>query len=227
MGIEADKIIIALDFEEKSSALALVQQLSDFNCHFKVGKEMFTRFGPAFVETLIKNGASVFLDLKFHDIPNTVYKACYAASELGVWMLNVHALGGMEMMQAAKSAVVKSNTHLIAVTVLTSLNDNLLQQMGFNQSVDTVALNLAKLTHEAGLSGVVASAIDANNIKTNTAEDFLVVSPGIRLTETSHDDQKRIMTPKAAIDNGSDYLVIGRPITKATNPVQIMTNIIT
>ena len=219
--INDPKIIVALDYADADSALKLVSQLDPGLCRLKVGKELFTAAGPQFVEKLTRSDFGVFLDLKFHDIPNTVAKACAAASNLGVWMLNVHASGGMEMMQAAKQAVDSSTNKplLIAVTVLTSMNQQTLNQIGIHTDLATHVLNLAKLTQQSGLDGVVCSALEAETLRTNLGRDFCLVTPGIRPANASKDDQSRIVTPKDALALGSSYLVIGRPITQAVNPL--------
>jgi len=215
------KIIVALDYADADSALKLVNQLDPALCRLKVGKELFTAAGPQFVEKLARSNFGVFLDLKFHDIPNTVAKACSAASNLGVWMLNVHASGGLEMMQAAKQAVDSSDSKplLIAVTVLTSMNQETLSQIGIHTDLSTHVLNLAKLTQQAELDGVVCSALEAQMLRSNLGSKFCLVTPGIRPANASKDDQSRIVTPANALALGSNYLVIGRPITKAENPL--------
>jgi orotidine-5'-phosphate decarboxylase len=215
------KIIVALDYADADSALKLANQLDPALCRLKVGKELFTAAGPQFVEKLSRLNFGVFLDLKFHDIPNTVAKACSAASNLGVWMLNVHASGGLEMMQAAKQAVDSSGTKplLIAVTVLTSMNQETLNQIGIHTDLPTHVLNLAKLTQKASLDGVVCSALEAQMLRSNLGSEFCLVTPGIRPANASKDDQSRIVTPADALALGSSYLVIGRPITKADNPL--------
>lgn len=215
------KIIVALDYADADSALKLVSQLDPQLCRLKVGKELFTAAGPQFVEKLTQSDFGVFLDLKFHDIPNTVAKACSAASNLGVWMLNVHASGGLEMMQAAKQAVDSSAQKplLIAVTVLTSMNQQTLNQIGVHTELATHVLNLATLTQQAGLDGVVCSAMEAQSLRAKLGKDFCLVTPGIRPANASKDDQSRIVTPADALALGSSYLVIGRPITKAENPL--------
>jgi len=218
------KIIVALDYADAPSALKLVEQLDPTLCRLKVGKELFTATGPQFVETLVRSNFGVFLDLKFHDIPNTVAKACAAASNLGIWMLNVHASGGPEMMQAAKLAVDNSTNKplLIAVTVLTSMNQHTLNQIGIQTDLATHVLNLAKLTQQAGLDGVVCSALEAQMLRAQLGNEFCLVTPGIRPANASQDDQSRIVTPANALAMGSSYLVIGRPITQAENPLKAL-----
>lgn len=215
------KIIVALDYADATSALKLVSQLDPALCRLKVGKELFTAAGPQFVEKLAHSNFGVFLDLKFHDIPNTVAKACSAASNLGIWMLNVHASGGLEMMQAAKNAVdsTAAKPLLIAVTVLTSMNQQTLNQIGIHTDLATHVLNLAKLTQQAGLDGVVCSALEAQMLRSNMGNEFCLVTPGIRPANAKKDDQSRIVTPADALALGSSYLVIGRPITQAANPL--------
>lgn len=214
------KIIVALDYANAKDALALVDQLDASLCKLKVGKELFTASGPALIEKLVAKEFKVFLDLKFHDIPNTVAKACKAASDLGVWMLNVHASGGKAMMQAALEGVDQSsqNPYLIAVTVLTSMNQATLTEINIHQSIAQQVLSLAQLTQNAGLHGVVCSAQEASLLRKHINPDFLLVTPGIRPTNANQDDQSRIVTPQDAIQQGASYLVIGRPITQAEQP---------
>jgi orotidine-5'-phosphate decarboxylase len=214
------KIIVALDYADEKNAWQLVEKLDPDLCRLKVGKELFTAAGPQFVERLAKSNFGVFLDLKFHDIPNTVAKACSAASNLGVWMLNVHASGGLEMMQAAQQAV-KENSHsplLIAVTVLTSMNQAALAQTGVSDELHAHVIRLAMLTKQAGLDGVVCSAVETPELRQQLGQDFCLVTPGIRPASASLDDQKRVATPASALKMGSSYLVIGRPITQAADP---------
>ncbi|MDP3088931.1 MAG: orotidine-5'-phosphate decarboxylase [Methylotenera sp.] len=218
------KIIVALDYADAASALKLVNQLDPYMCRIKVGKELFTATGPQFIEQLAHLNFGVFLDLKFHDIPNTVAKACATASNLGVWMLNVHASGGLEMMQAAQQAVQVSDSKplLIAVTVLTSMNQSCLNQIGIQTDLTTHVMNLATLTQQAGLSGVVCSALEAKMLRAKLGDEFCLVTPGIRPANVNQDDQSRVVTPSDALKNGSSYLVIGRPITKAENPLKAL-----
>ncbi len=221
------KIVVALDFADAKQALAFTKQLDPQLCRVKVGKELFTAAGPQLVEALIDQGHSVFLDLKFHDIPTTVSKACEAASRLGVWMLNVHASGGLAMMEEAKNGVARSghNPLLIAVTVLTSMNQAMLNQVGVAGNLTDQVLNLAQLTKQAGLDGVVCSAAEAIMLREKLGSNFCLVTPGIRPIEASLDDQSRAVTPEHAIKLGSNYLVIGRPITKAENPLKALEEI--
>lgn len=222
------KIVIALDFADAKPALEFVQQIDPKLCRVKVGKELFTAAGPQLIEQLVKRDFSVFLDLKFHDIPNTVAKACEAASRLGVWMLNVHASGGLAMMQAAREGVNKSGHDplLIAVTVLTSMAEAELAQVGVQGTLLDHVKRLALLTQQAGLDGVVCSAQEASMLRAACGPDFCLVTPGIRPADAAKDDQTRIVTPTQALSLGASYLVIGRPITQATNPLQALEQII-
>lgn len=215
------KIIVALDYADATSALNLAAKLDPNMCKLKVGKELFTAAGPTLIEQLVKKQFKVFLDLKFHDIPTTVAKACQAASNLGVWMLNVHACGGAAMMQAALEGVNKSNHQpfLIAVTVLTSMDQSTLTSVGVSQKLDQQVLNLAKLSQQSGLHGVVCSGLEARLLKQNLPNDFLLVTPGIRPSTANLDDQNRVLTPSQALNMGASYLVIGRPITQAADPI--------
>jgi len=215
------KVLIALDYADEQSALDFVKRVSPADCRLKVGKEMFTYFGPQFVKKLIDLGFDVFLDLKFHDIPNTVAKAVTAAAELGVWMVNVHASGGPEMMRKAKEALEKYGDDaplLIAVTILTSMDEAELKRLGVDKTPNEQVQFLAKLAKDSGLDGVVCSAQEASILKQTLGKDFKLVTPGIRPAGADKGDQKRVMTPREAIDAGSDYLVIGRPITQSQNP---------
>lgn len=223
------KLIVALDFDNKSEALNLVDQLEPNSCILKVGSELFTFLGPTFVTQLIGKGFKVFLDLKFHDIPNTVAKACKTAADLGVWMMNVHASGGLAMMEAAVDALTayKNNKPiLIAVTVLTSFKEEHLVDIGVYSSLNSQVEGLAQLAKKAGLDGVVCSALEVKKIKANCGANFIGVTPGIRLAHSSIDDQSRIMTPEQAIKQGSDYLVVGRPITRAIDPNWVIQDIL-
>lgn len=219
-------VVVALDFDDKAKALALVDQLDPAQCRLKVGKEMFTLFGPELVRDLVGRGFDVFLDLKFHDIPNTVAKAVAAAAELGVWMVNVHASGGSRMMRAAKEALAPYGDKaplLIAVTVLTSMTDSELAELGVDaDTAQEQVLRLAKLTQQAGLDGVVCSAKEAGLLKNTLGSDFKLVTPGIRPAGSDAGDQRRVLTPMDAIEAGSDFLVIGRPITQASDPLAVL-----
>ena len=220
-------IVVALDFAHADGALKLANQLDPSLCKLKIGKELFTAAGPNLLEQLQAQGFQVFLDLKFHDIPNTVGKACEAASRLGVWMLNVHASGGSGMMQAAREGVDKSGQKpiLIAVTVLTSMSQENLTEIGIHTPLQQHALYLARLAHQSGMDGVVCSAHEAGSIKSAISDKFITVTPGIRPANASLDDQSRVMTPARALQMGADYLVIGRPITQAENPSRALQDI--
>ena len=222
-------VIVALDFDKQADALNLVSQLDPTLCRLKVGKEMFTHFGPQFVQQLQQRQFEVFLDLKFHDIPNTVAKAVKASAELGVWMVNVHASGGSRMMLAAKDALQPFGAKapkLIAVTVLTSMEQSDLSELGIHLTPAEQVLKLATLTANAGLDGVVCSAQEATMLKQQFGKAFQLVTPGIRLADSAADDQRRVMTPAAARAAGVDYMVIGRPITQAADPQAALTRII-
>lgn len=221
------KIIVALDYPDAAAANQLVAKLDPAMCRLKVGKELFTAEGPNFVRSLVDQGYGVFLDLKFHDIPNTTAKACEAAAKLGVWMLNVHASGGRAMMQAAREALDKAATPplLIAVTVLTSMDEPALHEVGVNGRLEDQVLRLAGLTQECGLDGVVCSAQEAPALRSKLGPDFRLVTPGIRPADSSKDDQSRIVTPSDALRRGSSYLVIGRPITQAADPLAALQRI--
>ena len=214
------RVIVALDFDNLAECRALVESLDPSICRLKVGKELFTAAGPAVVELLHSRGFQVFLDLKFHDIPATVAKAVKAAANLGVWMLNVHALGGPRMLAAAAEALANhhSKPWLIGVTVLTSMQQEELTAIGVATPVATQVMHLAGLVQEAGLDGVVCSAKEAGSLKAAYGKDFLLVTPGIRPAGSAADDQRRIVTPVDALAGGSDFLVIGRPITQAADP---------
>ena len=219
------KIIVALDYDDLSSVRNLVKRLSPSLCRLKIGKELFTTCGPQVVEYVQNEGFEVFLDLKFHDIPVTTAKACKAASNLGVWMVNVHALGGQTMMEACREAIIDSSTKLIAVTILTSHSQAEIEAVGLHQSIDKQVSLLAKMAHNAGLDGVVCSARETQRLRSDLGRDFLLVTPGIRPAGVALNDQKRAVSPVDAINNGSSYLVIGRPITQADDPIQVLTEI--
>ncbi len=217
-------IVVALDFPAAAPALALAAQLDPQTCRVKVGKELFTRAGPALVEDLQRRGFEVFLDLKFHDIPNTVAGAVSAAAELGVWMVNVHAGGGSRMMAAAADALsaFQQRPLLIAVTVLTSMSEDDLLELGHLEGPEQRVLKLAGLAAESGLDGVVCSAREAAPLREARGEDFCLVTPGIRPAGADVGDQRRVLTPAEAVAQGSDYLVIGRPISQARDPQQAL-----
>jgi len=215
------KIIVALDYPDALSALDLVARLEPSLCRLKVGKELFTATGPQLLEQFMQRGFEVFLDLKFHDIPNTTAQACKAAAALGVWMVNVHALGGRKMMEAAREAVAQAARppKLIAVTVLTSMAQEDLVELGIAATPAELVLRLATLARDSGLDGVVCSAQEAGLLRRHCGSEFNLVTPGIRPADAAVDDQSRIMTPRAALEAGSSYLVIGRPITRAVDPL--------
>ncbi|MDX1714354.1 orotidine-5'-phosphate decarboxylase [Vreelandella venusta] len=217
-------LIIALDYSSLDAALCMADQLDPKRCRVKVGKELFTRSGPAVLEALHGRGFEIFLDLKFHDIPNTVAGAVQAAAEQGVWMVNVHASGGRKMMEAAAKRLDdhRLNTHLIAVTVLTSMQAEDLHEIGIAVTPEEHVLRLAALTQQSGLGGVVCSAQEAAQIKALCGNDFLKVTPGIRPSFAAANDQQRIMTPSDALNAGSTHLVIGRPVTQAAEPMMAL-----
>jgi orotidine-5'-phosphate decarboxylase len=221
------KIIVALDYPDADSALNFINAIDSDSCKLKVGKELFTREGPQLVSKLVDKGFDVFLDLKFHDIPNTVMRACHVAAELGIWMLNVHALGGRAMMEAALEGLDKSShkPFLIAVTVLTSMDDNALTEIGINNKAEQQVSLLAKLARTSQLDGVVCSAQEASRLRNENGDSFLLVTPGIRPETADAGDQKRVMTPVKAVSAGADYLVIGRPITQGPDPVKVLNEI--
>lgn len=226
-GSNHSRIIVALDFEREADAISLIERLDPSRCRLKVGKEMFTRSGPQLVEKLVAKGYDVFLDLKFHDIPNTVAGACRSAADLGVWMINVHSLGGMRMMVAAREALEKASNRpqLIAVTILTSMGDEDIAQIGLSGTPADNVNRLALLAQEAGLDGVVCSPREVAMLREIIKADFKLVTPGIRPAWSEKGDQTRITTPADAIRLGSDFLVIGRPITGAEDPLQALAKI--
>ncbi len=225
--MNSTKIIVALDFPEAASALALAERLDPALCRVKVGKELFTVAGPELVRALVARGFEVFLDLKFHDIPNTVAAACRAAAGLGVWMVNVHASGGRRMMDAAGAALVDlpQRPLLIAVTVLTSMSAEDLGEVGVNDAPAAQVLRLARLAQSCGLEGVVCSAQEAALLRTELGEGFRLVTPGIRPAGAAAGDQRRVMTPAQAVRAGATDLVIGRPITGASDPLAVLKQI--
>jgi orotidine-5'-phosphate decarboxylase len=221
------KIIVALDYPNAAPALELADRLEPALCRLKVGKELFTASGPALLEKLMQRGFEIFLDLKFHDIPNTAAQACKAAASLGVWMVNVHALGGRKMLEAAREAIASSvqQPRLIAVTMLTSMAQQDLAEIGINATPADMVLRLATLARDSGLDGVVCSAQEAAQLRKQFGNEFCLVTPGIRPAHANLDDQSRVMTPHAAMQAGSSYLVIGRPITQAADPLQALLDI--
>lgn len=215
------RIIVALDFPDATAAWTLIEQLEPHRCRLKIGKEMFTRLGPAFVEQVAGRGFEIFLDLKYHDIPNTVAAACEAAADLGVWMVNLHASGGRRMMETAMSRLMQRSERplLIAVTILTSLGEQELHEIGFAGTPEENVRRLATLTRDSGLDGVVCSPQEAASLRASLGGEFLLVTPGVRPASASLDDQARVMTPGDAVRAGASYLVVGRPITGAADPV--------
>jgi orotidine-5'-phosphate decarboxylase len=222
------RVIVALDFSDAAAAEHLVDRLDPTLCRIKVGKELFTRAGPALVSRLVSRGFKVFLDLKFHDIPNTVARACAAAANLGVWMLNVHALGGRKMMEAAREALAdraEARPLLIAVTILTSLGEEDIREVGLQGMPGDNVVRLAGLAKTAGLDGVVCSPLETTSLRQNLGTDFLLVTPGVRPAGAARGDQRRVLTPAEAIERGADYLVIGRPVTQAPDPLEALRQI--
>jgi orotidine-5'-phosphate decarboxylase len=223
------RIVVAMDFDNADQCLAIAKRLSPLDCRLKVGKELFTACGPKIVEQLMASGFEIFLDLKFHDIPTTTSKAVKAAAELGVWMVNVHASGGERMMVAAREILERRSGKpplLIAVTVLTSMEASDLSGVGILCSPEEQVMRLARLTHSCGLDGIVCSAQEATLMRTQFGKDFCLVTPGIRLDTSPVDDQRRTLTPAAALVAGSSYLVIGRPITQSPDPAETCKSII-
>jgi orotidine-5'-phosphate decarboxylase len=218
------RVIVALDYPDRAAAMALVERLQPGLCRLKVGKELFTRAGPQLVEELAARGFDVFLDLKFHDIPNTVASACHAAADLGVWMLNVHALGGERMLLAAREGCSRAGHAplLVAVTILTSMDAQDLAAVGLAGSPEENVLRLAALAQRCGLDGVVCSSRETAVLRERIGPEFTLVTPGIRPAGSQQDDQRRVMTPQQAISSGASYLVIGRPVTQADDPVSVL-----
>ena len=225
---ERTPVIVALDFANEMDTLNFVRRLDPSLCQLKIGKELFTATGRSLVEKLVNQGFKLFLDLKYHDIPNTVAQACKVAAQMGVWIVDMHVSGGRRMMEAAVNAVA-NETHrpnLIGVTVLTSMEESDLREIGLTQSPQELVLQWAKLAQSSGLDGVVCSAQEASILRQNFGQNFLLVTPGIRLdTANNQDDQRRIMTPKQALEAGSSYLVMGRPIVQAVDPVAVLREI--
>lgn len=228
-----EKLIVALDVSSKDEALRLIDELNDTVGAFKIGLQLFLAAGSNFVRELTARGIRIFLDLKFHDIPNTTARAAVEATKLGVWMFNVHALGGFEMMQRTAEEVINycestnsPKPKIIGVTVLTSSGSENLKELGFEGNLDSYVVKLAGLAKSAGLDGVVASAQEASEIKKAWGEDFLVVTPGIRLVSETSQDQKRVMTPRDAVLAGSDFLVVGRPILQSKNRFETVQKIL-
>lgn len=226
--IDNPRVIVALDFRDGEQARQFVDRIQPGSCRLKIGKELFTREGPQLVRHFVERGHEVFLDLKFHDIPNTVARACEAAAALGVWMVNVHTSGGSKMMTAARKAVddVKGQKPLlIGVTVLTSMGSEDLRELGIHAEPEEQVARLARLARTASLDGVVCSPREAAMLRAELGKEFLLVTPGVRPAGSSMDDQTRVLTPADAIRNGSDYLVIGRPITQSGDPVATLAGV--
>lgn len=219
---DTKRIIVALDMDDQSKVMTLIDQLDPAHCRVKIGKELFTLYGPDLVRQVQARGFDVFLDLKFHDIPHTVYKAVRAACALNVWMLTIHASGGADMMRAARTAVTESahKPLLVAVTVLTSMADEDLTAQGIHRSTQEQVLRLASLAQGCNMDGVVCSAAETTGLRKLLSDDFVLVTPGIRPAGDAAQDQKRIVTPSQAVLSGSSYLVIGRPITQARHPIE-------
>lgn len=222
-----EKLIVALDVESKEKAISLVDKLKKYVKIFKIGSELFTSCGPGIIEEVISKGCRVFLDLKFHDIPNTVARSAQAAAKLGVFMFNVHAMGGPEMMKKCADAVreeakklKKEKPYIIAVTILTSMDENNLKKIGVNDNMESQVLRLAQLAKDSGLDGVVASPSEIKPLRKAMGGNFIIVTPGVRPSWAATNDQKRISTPKEAIDSGASFIVVGRPITDAQDPVE-------
>lgn len=222
--ISGPRVIVALDFPTDAEALAFTSRLSPRECRLKVGFELFTCAGPALVEALVQKGFDVFLDLKFHDIPHTVARACAAAARMGVWMLNVHTLGGTAMMQAARESLetVARRPLVVGVTILTSHSAADLGELGLVEDSETQVMRLARLAGQSGLDGVVCSAQEAARLQAQHGPGFCLVTPGIRPIGNDPGDQQRVMTPIAAVQAGAHYLVIGRPIIQATDPIAVL-----
>ena len=229
MSTQGPRIVVAMDYDNAHQCLAMAKRLSPADCRLKVGKELFTACGPKIVEQLMALGFEIFHDLEFHDMPNTTNKAVKAAAQLGVWMVNVHASGGERMMIAAREALEQhsgSRPLLIAVTVLTSMEAVDLAGVGITHTPEEQVMRLAKLTNSCGLDGIVCSAQESALMRSQFGSSFCLVTPGIRLDNSPADDQRRTLTPAAAIASGSSYLVIGRPITQSLNPVDTCRSII-
>ncbi len=224
MNDKNSNVIVALDYNSASAANHFVDGVSPRLCKLKVGKELFTLAGPQFVKGLVDRGFDVFLDLKFHDIPNTVSKAVKVAADLGVWMTDVHASGGRRMMEDSRNVLDQcgSDMLLIAVTVLTSFAQEDLAEIGIHSTLEEQVHRLAALAQASGMDGVVSSAMEAAGLRQTLGSDFVLVTPGIRPASAGGDDQRRVVTPMQAMENGSSYLVIGRPITQSENPVETL-----
>ena len=224
---EIPHIIVALDYNKENKALDMVKILDPSLCILKVGLELYVSCGPKIVNALHKLGYKIFLDLKFHDIKNTVIKSSLVAADLGVWMINVHSSGGVEMMSGVANTIKENNysTLVTGVTVLTSLDNDDIKTIGYSNNTKDQVMKMAALCYDSGLNGIVCSAHEAKNIKNEIKDNFICVCPGIRRTEDNKDDQKRIMTPAMAANNGADYIVVGRPITNSKNPLKSLIKI--
>lgn len=224
----SSKVIVALDYADAESVLAFVDKLEPSLCKLKVGKELFTREGPPIVLDLIRRGFDVFLDLKFHDIPNTVAKAVAAAADMGVWMTNVHIFGGRRMMEAAREEIDRKGSKiiLIGVTVLTSIERRDLRELGIQENIMDQVRILSSAAEISGLDGVVCSAREVPMLRNERKENFILVTPGIRLSNFPSDDQRRVVSPIDAIENGSDFIVIGRPVTQSASPTDTIREIV-
>ena len=219
-------IIVALDMDQKS-ALELANKIDPQDCEVKVGSQLFTASGPKVIEELKNLGFKIFLDLKFHDINNTVVKSSVSAAELGVWMINIHSSGGKTMMSKVSEEIKKNNhnTLVLGVTILTSLDDDEIKEIGYSKKMEEQVLNMAELCYESNLNGVVCSAREASIIKNKFSDNFICVCPGIRSENNKKDDQKRFVTPSIASNNGADYIVVGRPITSSNDPLESLIKI--
>ena len=220
--MDQSRLIIAMDFSTLEAAVAVARAIDPESCRLKVGHQLYTAAGPDAVRRLSSMGFDIFLDLKYHDIPNTVAQACRAATELGVWMVNVHAGGGPAMLEAAKAAVGSGGPLVVAVTILTSIDEQQYEQIGYAGSIAERVVKLAELAQASGLDGVVCSAQEAQILRRLLGDEFLLVTPGIRPAGAASGDQQRVMTPAAAIAAGSDYLVVGRPVTQADDPARVI-----
>jgi|TARA_B110000240_G_scaffold137163_1_gene151982 orotidine-5'-phosphate decarboxylase len=221
------KIIVALDYDNKRDAILLAKKLDPSLCNLKVGLQLFVSCGPIIIQDLHTLGYKVFLDLKFHDITNTVVKSCLAASQLGVWMINIHSSGGSKTMRQVMKEVKKNKykTLVLGVTMLTSIDENEMKEIGYINNMEQQVLNMAEMSYKSNLNGIVCSAQEAKLVKSRFPDNFLCVCPGIRGADHSKNDQKRIMTPRMAFENGADYIVVGRPITESDNPLDMLKSI--
>ena len=224
---DESKIIVAFDFESKNKALLMAKLLDPSLCKIKVGLELYVSCGPSIIEELHSFGYKIFLDLKFHDITNTVVKSCLAASKLGVWMINIHSSGGSNMMISSKKQLIRNNyqTLVLGVTILTSMNEKDINEVGYTSNIENQVVKMAALCYESKLDGVVCSANEAKLIKSKFPENFICVCPGIRNNSDDNNDQKRIITPTQAAKYGADYIVVGRPIIESKNPLESLINI--